>query len=115
MGWSVELTRVRRFQRYIKLAEVSPWWEDSGLSATNMGPLTQLLLLQQPQLATEPQFVTDMLDLAYNLRHRKARDPRDKFFAIRGPAEDLEAGELEPDYNLSVEGVYRGFHEKMRI
>jgi hypothetical protein len=115
VSWPADFTVVRRFLRYIKLAEISPQWGRCGLSATNMGHLTGLLEVQQKQLSKEAYVVPDMLDLAHNLRHRKVSDIRDKLFAIRGLAEDLVAGDFMPDYQMSVEETYARFNEIMRI
>jgi hypothetical protein len=115
VSWPAELTRVRRFQRYIKLAEISPQWAQCGLSATNMGHLTGLLIVQQKQLSKEPYVVPDMLDLAHDLRHRRTGDLRDKLFAIRGLAEDLKPEDFMPDYSMSVEETYERFKEITRI
>src|SRR5205085_664205 len=115
VSWAADHARARKFQRYIKLADISPRWAECGLSATNMGHLVGLLLLQQKRLAGKSYIVPDMLDIAHELRHRKTSDPRDRFFAVRGLMEDLQPGDFEPDYSESVEETYQRFRKYLSV
>lgn len=115
VSWAADHARVRRFQRDIKLAEVSPQWAECGLSTTNMGHLVGLLVLQQKRLARKSYIVPDMLDIAHELRHRRTSDPRDRFFAVRGLMEDLQPGDFEPDYSESVEETYERFRKYLSV
>ena len=115
VSWAADHARVRRFQRYIKLAEISPRWAECGLSTINMAHLTGLLVLQQKRLARKSYIVPDMLDIAHELRHRRTSDPRDRLFAVRGLMEDLQPGDFEPDYSKSVEETYERFSKYLSV
>ena len=103
---------VRRFMRMIKYAEILPQWKDLGLSTVNMQPLLEMLDFQDANQFSKPwgscdRAAPDLLDLAYNMRHKQCTDPRDKVFGLWGLVGHLDHLEdFEIDYNLTVTEVY---------
>jgi hypothetical protein len=70
--WSSEPHSLRHFIRMIKLAVLSPAWEQRGLSDVDFSNiLYQLELQQQPPSR-------DIVDIAYDMRNQEASDRRDK-------------------------------------
>ena len=103
---------LKMFLRNLKFAEISPSWEQCGLTAVNMGSLTQLLSLKEDENYSFSLPVPDLLDIAHNLRHRKSLDRRDKIFALLGLG-SAEWAEMKADYGLSVEETFQLFKRKM--
>ncbi|KIW89808.1 uncharacterized protein Z519_09237 [Cladophialophora bantiana CBS 173.52] len=103
---------VRRFARMIKYAELSPDWEEAGLEKIDFRPLLELLDLQIGQQLDKSWGSTnrrapDILDIAYDMRHRSSTDPRDKIFGLAGITSFMIGGEdLRPDYSMSVRQAY---------
>lgn len=56
---------------------------------------------------TPPKF--DLLGLAYDFRTRKAKDPRDKLFALQGLLETNKADLITPDYSKETDVVFQKF------
>ncbi|KAE9367140.1 HET-domain-containing protein [Stipitochalara longipes BDJ] len=110
--WRSDVIAVRCFIRMIKYAEILPEWTQLGLDAVNMRPLLEMLDFQDANAVSKPwgscnRAAPDLLDLAYNMRHKKCTDPRDKIFGIWGLVDylyDLEDFKL--DYGMTVEQVY---------
>jgi hypothetical protein len=57
------------------------------------------------------------LDLAFDFRHRKSTNPRDKYYAIFGIIENGQRGPLPllPDYGISLEKLHRRCTEAIRL
>jgi hypothetical protein len=108
--WSGDPLEVRRFIRRIKYAAISPQWEQAGLSKTNPGSFLQILNLQmqyiERTLQKKMDFPVDILDIAFEMRHRKASDRRDKLFSILGLVDPISGTVLKLDYNMNVEEVF---------
>lgn len=56
---------------------------------------------------------TDLLDFAYDTRHRLVSDPRDRYYALLALARRSDQEAFAPDYSLSVETVHRQFEKMM--
>lgn len=110
--WSNDCTLVRRFARMIKFAELSPDWQQADLGEINFRPLLELMDLQIGQqldrsFGDTTRMAPDILDIAYDMRHRSSTDPRDKIFGLAGIVSDRIGGEdLRPDYTMSVRKAY---------
>lgn len=70
-----------------------------------MSPLIQLLELGT-MAAFGYQEMPDLLDVAYQMRHRRSTDPRDKVFALAGVA-GRDGEVFEVDYGQSMEEISR--------
>jgi hypothetical protein len=84
-----------------------------GLSTVNMQPLLGMLDLQIGQQVDRTRTSTnrmapDILDLAYNMRHRLCTDRRDKLYEILGLSQNLldQPQQFVPNYNLTLGEVY---------
>jgi len=109
--WENDPNQVLKFIRRIKYATISPQWERAGLSQVNLDIFLQVLNLQMQHLERQRREnlrpALDILDIAYDIRHRKATDPRDKIFAIMGLVDQNDKAFLRPDYMMSVEEVFK--------
>jgi hypothetical protein len=54
---------------------------------------------------------TRLIDLCQSFRNTKSTDPRDKVFAPRNLATDLNASEMSPDYTRTTEQIYTDLAE----
>ncbi|KAK5708574.1 hypothetical protein LTR17_020558 [Elasticomyces elasticus] len=108
--WKNSIEVVRRFERSVKLAAISPQWQSMRLP--DLSGFLQLLVMQlDTSRATKafdaPRQQTGILDVIYELRHREAADPRDRYYAVLGIIGSRQAALLKPDYTLSAAEVYR--------
>ncbi|KAG7290494.1 hypothetical protein NEMBOFW57_000496 [Staphylotrichum longicolle] len=108
-------TPTRKFLARIKLAELSPSWEQSGQlrNAIDFQPMRELL---EQSLATDAKRrgvleVPSLLDVVHSIRHRKVVDPRDRIYGVMSLAVPGEIANLVPDYTLSWEETYRRFYD----
>ena len=103
---------VRCFSRMIKYAEILPEWSQLGFGTVNMKPLLEMLDFQDANQFSRPwgsceRAAPDLLHLAYNMRHKKCTDPRDKIFGIWGMVDYLyDSEDFKLDYGLTVTQVY---------
>ena len=79
--WTHNPIRVRQFIRMVKYAAIQPEWLHSELARIDMHPLLELLDLQLGQQLDRSwggshRSAPDILDIAYDLRHRSSTDPR---------------------------------------
>ncbi|KAK5697358.1 hypothetical protein LTR97_007496 [Elasticomyces elasticus] len=108
--WKNTIDVVRRFERSIKLAGISPQRQSMGLP--NLSSFLQLLTMQLDLSKGEKPFglfrrhPPTMLDAIYELRHRQVTDPRDRYYALLAVISLGRTARLEPDYSLPVEEVY---------
>lgn len=92
------------FLTRLKFAEISPGWEQAGLTAVNMTPLIEIVELSNIKAnAFQPK--VGSLDIIHNMRHRKATDRRDMIFALIGLAQDKP--QFKVDYTLTTEEIYQ--------
>ncbi|RYP86181.1 hypothetical protein DL769_000793 [Monosporascus sp. CRB-8-3] len=102
-----------RFLRRIKLLEISPLWQTSGLRDIDFKPLTELLeqsvafRAKQTKKSNSPTW----LDIVHSMRNMQSTDPRDKIYGLMGLASPAEVAGFVPNYNLSWEETYRRFHD----
>jgi hypothetical protein len=117
--WTNDPVQVRKFIRRIKYAAISPQWEEAGLSEVNVGPLLQVLNLQMQHIERQQKqnltLPPDILDIAFELRHRKASDRRDKLFAIMGLVDQENGSIFQPDYTMNVESVFQRLLDSIEI
>ncbi|KAK5128435.1 hypothetical protein LTR85_003103 [Meristemomyces frigidus] len=118
-AWINDQETVRSFERSIKAAALQPQWQQQqGLEDINIDLFLQLL---QMQLASGPgsdsyrdsRPLPDLLDMAYEMRHRASVDPRDRLYALLGMASKSHGVVMEVDYSKSVEEVYQDFEKLM--
>lgn len=108
-SWSSDPQSQKYFIRMIKLAAISPAWEQMGLTEIDFSNLLYRLELQQQRGTPRPR---DIVDIAYDTRLQKATDRRDKIFGILGLCQDPVFRDLIPiNYDEDVYQVYRGFVE----
>lgn len=111
LEWTNDPIQVRKFIRRLKFASISPQWEQAGLSEINLGRFLQVLNLQIQHIERQSGKVytpqPDILDIAFELRHRKASDRRDKLFAILGLVDQDKDSTFQPDYEMNVEAVFQ--------
>jgi hypothetical protein len=112
--------QVRKFTQRIKYAAISPQWDQAGLNEVNIGCLVQVLNLQMQHIErkTKNKIFTvppDILDIAFEIRHRNATDRRDKLFAIMGLVDQSNGSILQPDYSMNVEMVFQQLLEAVEI
>lgn len=103
-----------------QIACILPEWRNRGLNTIEMRPLLDLLDLQTSQRldrhVVTSRLTPDILDLAYDLRHRRSTDPRDKIFSLIGLVEDTAPRELiQPDYSLSLDEMYEILESSIRF
>ncbi|MCJ1430301.1 hypothetical protein MMC29_008218, partial [Sticta canariensis] len=70
-GWAANSTN--RFLTRLKFAEISPGWEQAGLTDVDMMPLVEMVELANMK-AVGFQPTVNSLDIMHNMRHRKATD-----------------------------------------
>lgn len=113
MAWS-RRERARRFLARIKMAELSPSWQNSeGLRLVDFRPVRELL---KQSLAAEARRhgtveVPSLLDVVHSIRHRQVTDPRDHIYGVMSLVTPAEVAGLVPDYSLSWEETYRRFYD----
>ena len=118
LSWLNTTREVLPFLRSIKLAVLSPQWISSRLQDVDMDLLLQLL---QMQLTTGPgqrsfnrtRPPPDLLNIAYDMRHRSVMDPRDRIYGLLGLVDKKHHATLPIDYGMSWEEVYQHFEETM--
>jgi hypothetical protein len=97
LTWSTSGREVYRFLRSLKAAVLSPQWEQFDVGSTCFEPLIELL---RTQLANGPDRDTwseadqtpDLLDVAYDMRHRLSTELRDRFFGVLSLAKGIGHG-----------------------
>ena len=95
----------------VKLAEISPQWEQAGLNAITMRPLLEVLEQMVMHTAKELDLSIrpGLLDFIHNLRHRQATDPRDMIFGLLALDPGTLSPDFQPDYRLSKEELFLRF------
>ena len=113
--WSVDLRTLRALVFRVKSAIVSPLYNLHERDATEVD-WTRLLYILESQMrqAAHREGVVlqrNLLDVAFDFRHRQCVDPRDRYFAILAIVENEQGGSLDfvVDYELSADEVYERF------
>ena len=118
LAWSNTMEQVRSFSRSIKAAAISPEWAQSDLKTIDTDKLLNLFKLSLENGHQKSEYgrlhsLPDLLDIAYEMRHRKASDPRDKLFAMLGLASENTRLQLYPDYTMPLKETHRLFEDLM--
>jgi len=118
-SWTNEPVKIRRFMRMIKAAAISPQWEFANLSRIEMDEFLQLLELQLRHIERVRresfQKSPDILDVAYDTRHRQCTDPRDRLYAVMGLVDSADSKMFVPDYNLPVGETFQHMLRSVEI
>ena len=95
----------------MKLAEISPQWEQAGLNTITIRPLLEVLEHMVMNTAKElcRPVKTDVLDFIHNLRHREATDPRDRIFGLLALDPETLGPDFQPNYRLTYEELFLRF------
>lgn len=114
--WRGDLCTMRSIVFRIKSAVISPYYtmgEAEPGPDINWDPLLSVLETQMRQAARREGVVLhrNHLDLAYDFRHRRSHDARDKYYAIMSIIENDQGAELclRPSYEISLEELHRQF------
>lgn len=120
VGWtSSNCNEVRVFSRMIKYAELLPRWTQMGLNAVDLQPLLEMLDVQignelDRSHGGTHRLAPDILDIAYTMRYKQCKDPRDKVYGVYGVPPHMivfDAEKYPVDYNLTTEEVYEALGE----
>ncbi|CZR68220.1 uncharacterized protein PAC_18119 [Phialocephala subalpina] len=119
-SWTNNYLLVRRIERMVKFAEISPQWEQAGLGTVDMSPLLDLLDLQIGQHmdrlhGSSHRPSRDLLDVAHGLREKASTDPRDKIFSVVGCAISPEVDDFVVDYNMTVMETYNHLRDVVQL
>ncbi|KAM0335532.1 hypothetical protein ACHAQA_000580 [Verticillium albo-atrum] len=103
----------RRFLARIKMAELSPSWQQSDLRDIDFRPLRELL---EQSLATEARRkgvveIPSLLDVVHSIRNRNVTDPRDRIYGVMSLVTPAQVAGLVPDYRMSWEQTYQQFYD----
>ncbi|PMD47201.1 HET-domain-containing protein [Hyaloscypha variabilis F] len=116
ISWTSDVDTLRRILFRIKSVALSPEWQSTQATRLNnldWSPLLNILEMQLRTVALKEHITIEknLLDIAFDFRHRRCVDPRDKYFAIFGLADKSEGRQLFglPDYRLSLEEVHNRF------
>ena len=113
--WTADLRTLRALVFRVKSAIVSPLYNLHERAAKELDwmPLLHILESQMRQAARREGVVLqrNLLDVAFDFRHRRCADPRDRYFAILSIVENEQEVSLDfvVDYDLSADEVYERF------
>jgi hypothetical protein len=98
----------------VKTAAVSPYFATAAyISKVDWTPLLTILETQMRQAARREgvTIYRNHLDLAFDFRHRKYTEARDKYFAIFEIIENDRGGQIAllPNYSISLEELHHRF------
>ena len=105
--WTADLRTLRALVFRVKSAIVSPLYNLHERAAKELDwmPLLHILESQMRQAARREGVVLqrNLLDVAFDFRHRRCADPRDRYFAILSIVENEQEVSLDfvVDYDLS--------------
>ncbi|EME40500.1 hypothetical protein DOTSEDRAFT_74160 [Dothistroma septosporum NZE10] len=119
--WQNNCIRPFNFIRAVKLAVLSPQWQEAGLEEVEMDTLLGMLQMQLDSgplshVWSQRSKAVDLLEIAYATRHRKTTDVRDRIFSLVGMvghSDGVDADTVVPDYSLSAEEAYTQFSAAM--
>lgn len=120
VSWNGELQTMRAIVFRIKAAAISPHYFPTvrHISTLDWTPLLNVFDTQMRQAAMREGVILyrDHLDLAFDFRHRKCTEPRDRYFAIFEIIENDQGGKLTiaPDYNVPLEELHQRFINEIR-
>ena len=115
LSWDSGATTHRAICR-IKFAVISPSWEAAGLQDIDVRPLLEILeqsmMITRRNTGKSCREIT-ILDLAFDMRYRKATDRRDMLFALRNMVPEETRKHLVVDYGKSVNELYAEFYKEV--
>jgi hypothetical protein len=120
ISWAGNLQTLRALVFRIKSAVVSPVFNlhERDLSELDWTPLLYILESQMRQAARREGVILhrNLLDVAFDFRHRRSYDLRDRYYAILGIIENDQGGSLyfKVDYSVPVEEVYKRFRAEIQ-
>ncbi|KAH8722585.1 heterokaryon incompatibility protein-domain-containing protein [Phaeosphaeriaceae sp. PMI808] len=117
VSWRCDLQTMRSIIFRIKASAISPYFSSPSASTQtstlNWSPLLEILETQMRQAARREGVTLrrNHLDVAFDFRHKKAMEPRDKYFAIFGIIENDQGGQLTlaPNYDIPLEELHARF------
>lgn len=115
LKWSSGLMTYKAICR-IKFAVISPAWEAAGLQDVNVRPLLEILeqnMMMTRRNMNKPCRQVTILDMAFDMRYRKARDRRDMLFALRNMLPEEVRKYMVVDYNKPVDELYVEFFREV--
>jgi hypothetical protein len=118
--WNGDLRTLKALVFRIKSAAISPIYNQYKRTASELdwSPLLNVLESQMRQAARREGVVLhrNLLDVAFDFRHRHATDPRDKYYAILGIIESDQGGafRFDVDYRLSANEVFERFRAEVQ-
>ncbi|RYP61607.1 hypothetical protein DL770_009757 [Monosporascus sp. CRB-9-2] len=103
----------RWFLTRIKLAELSPSWEQSELNGVDCRPIRELL---EQNLATKARRngtveIPSLLDIVHSIRHRRVTSRHDQIYGAMGLVTPAQVAGFVPDYTMTWEETYRRFYD----
>lgn len=95
-----------KFLTRVKFVQISPTWEYSGLRDVDLQPMVDMLTISRLALARKRgvEIKPTIIDVLYDMRHRKSTDPRDMVFALLGLGVDTYG--VMAEYEISREETY---------
>ncbi|KAJ4354300.1 uncharacterized protein N0V89_006034 [Didymosphaeria variabile] len=119
VSWRGDFQTLKSIVFRFKAAAIAPHFgPDGNPSHLNWTPFLQTLEAQMRQAARREGAMIErtQLDLAFDFRHRRSTDPRDKYFAIFSIVENDRGGTLAlaSDYSKDVEELHRKFVTEMQ-
>ena len=117
VSWVNKVDVVWPIMRRLKAALIAPQWRATGVENVRLDLIVDLL---QMQLDTGPESslwrktrpAPDLLDVAYEARHKNSSDPRDRFYALLRLANRNGDESIKPDYSAPVQHVYNQIAEQ---
>lgn len=127
--WNTDTATLRIIKWRVKSAVISNKWRCTDFNRVDLGHLLEVVQAQLQERAAEGQYIgeRDLLDVAYDFRHRRAADPRDRIFAILGLAEGRKfdsstlvdytrtVEEAEEDFKMRLQALYPGVKVQIGI
>lgn len=113
---------VYRFSRSLKAATLSPQWSEVSVGMNCLNPLIEVLRMQLtigPDRGSwnDANQTPDLLDFAFDMRHRVSTDPRDKLFGLLGIAKStgysVSGPKIDVNYTKTYMGVFAEFANVM--
>lgn len=121
VSWQTDVGTLRIIRYRVKSGAISNKWRSTALGLVDLDPLLGVVEGQLRERAAEGlcHLEKDLLDVAYEFRHRQSNDPRDRIYAILGLAEGRKLAvqtvdytqtidEVEEEFRRSIQGLYPG-------
>jgi hypothetical protein len=117
VSWINKVDIVWPIMRRLKAAVIAPQWRATGVENVRLDLLIDLLQMQldtgpESSLWRQTRPAPDLLDVAYEARHKQATDGRDRFYALLRLANRNGDEGVKPDYTASMQYVYNQIVER---